>query len=267
MKRTLHIVGDSKYGGGSYTILRLAQMAKQQGWQPAVLTTDPVFQQVLGEHQIPSIPMECIWREINPLRDWHGYRRLRAYLAQERYDLVHTHTSKGGFIGRAAAWHARIPAVVHTVHGFAFHEQSRPWAIRFYAGLERLAARWCHRIVTVSEYHMRWALQLGIGTPQQLHAIPNGIEPQRVAPQSAPDALRQQLHIASNTRVIVTTGRLAPQKGLEYLIQAVQLLQSADLPPFIVLIAGDGPLRESLERQASWSVCDFWGSGKRSGIY
>lgn len=250
MKRILHIVGDSKYGGGSYIILRLAQMATQQGWHPAVLTTDPVFQQVLSEHQIPSVPLECIWREINPVRDWQGYRRLRAYLSQERYDLVHTHTSKGGFIGRAAAWHARTPAVMHTVHGFAFHEQSRPIAVRFYAGLERIAACWCHRIVTVSEYHMRWALQLGIGTPQQLRAIPNGIEPQRVAPQIAPDALRQQLHIAPNTRVIVTTGRLATQKGLEYLIQAVQLLQPADLPPFIVLIAGDGPLRESLERQA-----------------
>ncbi|GIV04869.1 MAG: glycosyl transferase family 1 [Fimbriimonadales bacterium] len=250
MKRILHIVGDSKYGGGSYIILRLAQMAKQQGWQPAVLTTDTVFQQVLNEHQIPSIPLQCIWREINLLRDWQGYRRLRAYLAREGYDLVHTHTSKGGVIGRAAAWHARIPAVVHTVHGFAFHEQSRPWAIRFYAGLERLAARWCHRIVTVSEYHMRWALQLGIGTPQQLRAIPNGIEPQRAAPQSAPDSLRQQLHIAPDTRVILSTGRLATQKGLEYLIQAARLLQSADLPPFVVLIAGDGPLRQHLERQA-----------------
>lgn len=250
MKRILHIVGDSKYGGGSYIILRLAQMAKQQGWQPAVLTLDPVFQQVLSERQIPAVPLECVWREINLLRDWQGYRRLSAYLAHERYDLVHTHTSKGGFVGRAAAWHARTPAVVHTVHGFAFHEQSSVWAIRFYAGLERIAARWCHRIVTVSEYHLHWALQLGIGTAQQLRAIPNGIEPQRVAPQIAPDALRLQLQISPDTRVILATGRLAPQKGLEYLIRAVQLLQSADLPPFIVLIAGDGPLRETLEQQA-----------------
>lgn len=250
MKRILHIVGDSKYGGGSYIILRLAQMAKQQGWQPAVLTTDPLFQQVLGDHQIPIVALECIWREINPLRDWQGYRRLRAYLTENRYDLVHTHTSKGGFIGRAAAWHAKTPVVVHTVHGFAFHEQSSPWAVRFYAGLERIAARWCHRIVTVSEYHLRWALEFGIGTPQQLRAIPNGIEPQRVAPQVPPETLRQQLQIPSDMRVILTTGRLATQKGLEYLIQAVQRLQAADLPPFVVLIAGDGPLREALEQQA-----------------
>lgn len=250
MKRLLHIVGDSKFGGGSYIILRLAQMAKQQGWQPAVLTTDPVFQQVLSEHQIPFVPLECIQREINPLRDWHGYRRLRAYLKQERYDLVHTHTSKGGFIGRAAAWHAKAPAVVHTVHGFAFHEQSHPVALRFYASLERLAARWCHRIVTVSEYHLRWALQLGIGTPQQLRAIPNGIEPQRIIPQTVPNALRQQLHLTPETRVILTTGRLATQKGLEYLIEAVRLLKNASLPPFMVLIAGEGPLRNSLEHKA-----------------
>ncbi|MCX7993752.1 MAG: glycosyltransferase, partial [Fimbriimonadales bacterium] len=250
MKRILHIVGDSKYGGGSYIILRLAQMATQQGWQPAVLTTDPIFQQVLGDHQIPPVRLECIWREINPLHDWQGYRRLRAYLTENRYDLVHTHTSKGGFIGRAAAWYAKTPAVVHTVHGFAFHEQSSAWAVRLYAGLERIAARWCHRIVTVSEYHLHWALQLGIGTPEQLRAIPNGIEPQRVAPQIAPEALRRQLDIAPQTRVVLTTGRLATQKGLEYLIRAVQMLKSDNLPSFVVLIAGDGPLRESLEQQA-----------------
>lgn len=250
MKRILHIVGDSKYGGGSYVILRLAEMARAQGWRPEVLTTDPLFQQVLRDRQIPSVSLECIWREINPLRDWQGYRRLRAYLTRNRYDLVHTHTSKGGFIGRAAAWHARTPAVVHTVHGFAFHEQSHPIALRFYAGLERIAARWCHRIVTVSEYHLRWALQLGIGTPQQLRAIPNGIEAQRVAPQPPPELVRQQMQIAPDMRVILTTGRLATQKGLEYLIEAVRLLKNSDAPPFVVLIAGEGPLRAALERQA-----------------
>jgi len=249
MRRVLHIVGSSRYGGGSYVILRLAQMARQQGWEPAVLTTDPVFQQVLTEHQIPFVALECIWREIHPLRDWRGYQRLRDYLQRERFDLVHTHTSKGGFIGRAAAWHAQIPAVLHTVHGFAFHEQSRPWAVRFYAGLERLAARWCHRIVTVTEYHRRWALQLGIGTPEQLRAIPNGIEPSRVLPQNDPTRLRQLLCLTSDTRVILTTGRLAKQKGLEYLIEAVRLLRREQLPSFVVLIAGDGPLRASLMRQ------------------
>ncbi len=247
--RILHIVGDSKYGGGSYIILRLAQMAHAAGWEPCVLTTDPVFQQVLAENDISYTDCALIAREINPFRDLRALRELTAYLRTHRFDIVHTHTSKGGFIGRRAAWNARVPAIIHTVHGFAFHEQSSPVMVRFYASIERMAARWCHKIVTVSRYHREWALQLKIATPSKLVAIPNGLDPQRVEPSQPVDAIRRALQIRPDAPVILSTGRLATQKGFEYLIEAVSLLKRQHSQPFQVIIAGEGPLKDSLQKQ------------------
>jgi glycosyltransferase involved in cell wall biosynthesis len=247
--RVLHIVGDSKYGGGSYVILRLAQMARAAGWESWVLTTDPVFQQVLAEHGIPSTDCTLIPREIHPYKDFRALQQLTAHLRANRFDIVHTHTSKGGFIGRCAAWRAKVPAIIHTVHGFAFHEQSHPLQVRMYAAIERMAARWCHKIVTVSRYHREWALQLKIAKPSKVVAIPNGLDPARVEPTRPLHAIRQALDIQAGLPTILSTGRLAKQKGFEYLIEAASILKHQYSQSFQMIIAGDGPLRDSLQRQ------------------
>ena len=119
--RVLHIVGASQYGGGFSVIFSLCRMAREKGIEPFVLTSDPVGQQECKRRGITVIAFAGIERAIRPWKDFHDGRRLATYLAQERFEIVHTHTSKGGMIGRYAASRAKVPAVFHTVHGFAFH--------------------------------------------------------------------------------------------------------------------------------------------------
>lgn len=249
MKRILHIVGDSKYGGGGVLIERFATEAIRRGYQASILTTDPVFQKSLRAAGIGVVDLDCIWRPIRPGHDLIGLFRLWRYLKREQYDIVHTHTSKAGFVGRFAARWARIPLIIHTVHGFAFHEQSSPLAVKAFGSLERAAAHYCDALVTVSQYHCTWAERLGIGTSEKRIAICNGIDPARVRPGRQRADMRHELGMSESQCMLLTLGRLAKQKGLDILLDAISRLP-ADFPVCAV-IAGDGPEQKSLMDMAA----------------
>ena len=246
--KVLHIVGDSKFGGGSVVIVDLARMARDLGWDVDVLTTDPKLIGVLEENKIGVVYLDAIWRDIRPAKDVRGLWRLYRFLRRSSYTLVHTHTSKAGFVGRLAARMAGIPVVVHTVHGFAFHEQSRPAALRVYAALERRAAGWCDRIFTVSEFHRSWGLELGIGDERKMVAIPNGIAPDRVAQVQGREAVREQLGAGTEDFVIVSIGRLADGKGLDDLLEAVAIARKTTAHSIKLWLPGTGPQKAALEK-------------------
>lgn len=249
--RILHVVGSSKFGGGSLIILELARAAAQAGFDVAVLATDSDYVNRLHDQGIKTVEVDCVKRPINPVVDALDYRKLRSVIADGRYSIVHTHTSKGGVLGRAAAWRERVPAVVHTVHGFAVHEASRPAAIKAVSLIERWAAARSHRIVTVSEFHRQWAIDLGIAPPEKLLAIPNGIDRGRVGTSRSRNEMRGELGLSDSDFVLLSAGRLAEQKGLDDLIEATAILRSQLGIDAHLLLAGNGPLRPALEEDIS----------------
>ena len=249
--KVLHIVGDSKFGGGAVVIMQLARLAADLGWETQVLTTDPIFQSELRRAGIGIVDLDVIRREIRPTRDLAGLWRLVGFLRQNRYTIVHTHTSKAGIVGRLAARLAGVPVVVHTAHGFAFHERSPRSVVRACALAERIAGIWCDRIITVSRFHRSWAIELGIAKTPKVIAIPNGIPPERVRPDRDRLAIRSLLGVAPDELVILSAGRLAPQKGLEYLMEALPVLERQLPQPFSVWLAGEGPLEAKLRALAA----------------
>jgi glycosyltransferase involved in cell wall biosynthesis len=246
--KVLHVVGDSKFGGVATIILGLCRTAQEEGWEPDVLCTDPAVQKAVRQQGLGVVDLDVIRRPIRPVWDLGGLFRLRAFLRRQPYHIVHTHTSKGGFVGRLAARLAGVPIVVHTAHGFAFHEHSPAAVRRLYTGLERLASRWCDRIVSVSEFHRDWALQLKICGPEHIVAIPNGIVPAARSPQFSPAELRRQLRVGPEDMLILSVARLASDKGLNFLIEAVGMLPQTGR--IHLAIAGDGPARDRLLRMA-----------------
>jgi glycosyltransferase involved in cell wall biosynthesis len=248
--RVLHVVGESRFGGAATIILGLGEVAQAQGWQVDILTTDPLFQRAVRQRGMGLVDMDVIRRQIRPLWDVRGLVRLTDFLRSQRYDIVHTHTSKGGFVGRLAARLARVPVIVHTIHGFAFHEATPVSSRLVYTALERIASRWCDRIVSVSEFHRNWAIELGMCSPHRIVAIPNGIAELARNKLTGREELRRELGARSDDLLVLSMARLAKDKGLNYLVQAAAILACAAHRVRIV-IAGDGLERERLQQLAT----------------
>jgi glycosyltransferase involved in cell wall biosynthesis len=139
--------------------------------------------------------------------------------------------------------------VLHTAHGFAFHEASPRLATAFYARLERLAAHWCDRILTVSDFHRAWAIRLRLAAPEQVVTVHNGISRSRLVVSRAASDVRCELGVAADAVLLVSAGRLVTQKGLGTMLQALpQVLER--VPNTRLVLVGEGPARDALEEQA-----------------
>lgn len=161
------------------------------------------------------------------------------YLRTERIDIVHTHSTEAGIIGRIAAWLARTPVVVHEIHGDPVAED-RHWLLNaFVYGVERLCAPLATRLIVKSERIRETYLRRDIGQLEQYTLIYHGVDT-----DAFQQASQQERSTGSSSPVqVLFVGRLANGKGIDDLIKAVSELQAE---PFHLDIVGTGPLESKL---------------------
>ncbi|ADV61125.1 glycosyl transferase group 1 [Isosphaera pallida ATCC 43644] len=189
-------------------------------------------------------------RAVRPATDWRAYVALRRVLRSERPEVAHTHSSKAGILGRAAAWAERVPAVVHTIHGLPFGPFQPALVNRGYIALERWAARRCHAIVGVCQAMNQQALAAGIGRPEQYHVIYSGMDVDRfLNPPGDPAATRQRLGLEPGTVAFATVARLFELKGHDDLLDVAPEVLRRD-PRVRFVFVGDGCWRERLQAKA-----------------
>jgi glycosyltransferase involved in cell wall biosynthesis len=186
---------------------------------------------------------------ISPGHDRRALRRLTELMAREGYEVVHTHSAKAGALGRLAAERAGTPRVVHTFHGFPFHEfQSRPRRAA-YVGIERYLARRTDIFLAVGGAVAAEAVRRGIAVPERIRVINPAIEPSAgPAGPAARAAARGRLGVPVGCRVVGTVGRADYQKAPETFVDAIAGLDRDDV--YAVWI-GDGPMRQEMETRAA----------------
>ncbi|MCO6456883.1 MAG: glycosyltransferase family 4 protein [Pirellulaceae bacterium] len=188
-------------------------------------------------------------RAIHPGRDLLALRALRRELRAFRPDVVHTHSAKGGMLGRQAAWSLGVPAIVHTVHGAPFHPYQH-WAARtMFRWCERYAAGRCHRLVSVADAMTDLLVAAQVARREKFLTVYSGME---VEPFLAADehrlAERAALGYSPDDVVIGKIARLFHLKGHDDLIQAARLVVDR-VPRARFLLIGDGILRPELDRR------------------
>ena len=185
-------------------------------------------------------------REISPLRDWRCLHHLRQLIRERKPDVVHTHSSKAGILGRMAAWKENVPAVIHTIHGLPFHPYQSKGIRHGYVLAERFAAKRCHRIVTVADAMRDQALAQHIGKPEQYVTVRSGmvVDPYLDDQETMRDA-RRRLHLPLDAYILGTVSRLAELKGHDDLLEALGPRMKSD-PSLHLLWIGDGYWSERL---------------------
>ena len=251
----LHLITRLSLGGSASNTIDSAAAAARAGYR-TILATGPSDGEVdIGELadgtgcRVETIP--SLVRKPSPMRDLaalvHTFRLIRT----EGADIVHTHTSKAGFIGRLAAFLAGVPVVIHTPHGHIFYGYHGKTLTTFFMLLERFAAHLTDYLVFLTEGEAREHRAHRIGRPEGHRTIPSGVDLERLR-ASAPSrsSARRQLGWPSESRVVLGVGRLVPIKGFDLLIKALPEMAKAE-PNTRMVLVGDGPERSSLEELAA----------------
>jgi glycosyltransferase involved in cell wall biosynthesis len=246
--KVLQVLCGGAWGGGSFVVLAITKSLIARGDEVWVVSLDEETDRRFraAGARIWRAPL---WlRPINPL-DAVPLAALAWFCWRQRFDLVATHTSKGGFLGRLAARIAGVPAIVHHAHGFAFHKVLSAPVHRAFVVLEKVAAHCGDLIISVNKQHRDDAIRLQVAPPEQIVAIHNGVDVHAAA-EGKRERGRKALGIPEESLVVGSVGRLAEQKGFIYLIRAMkQVLET--VPDAVLVLCGDGPLREELEREAT----------------
>jgi len=245
--KSLHIVCGGDWGGGPAIVLIIARALIKRGDEVWVVTANKEQTRRFSEAGATVIELRHWFYQIHP-RDLLAFVQLLLLCRRERFDLVTTHTSKGGFIGRLAARLAGVRHIVHHAHGFAFRETQGRWTRRFYVLLERIAARACSLIISVSDDHRGDAIRERVAAPEKITTILNGIAVDSFGRTSMHEA-RQKLGLEAGDRLIGVASRLSPKKGVEDIIQAFQQVRGLHPHTRLVLL-GEGSSRRELEQQA-----------------
>lgn len=188
-------------------------------------------------------------RSILPWKDWRTYRGLIDRLRQIKPDVVHTHSSKAGIIGRWAAHRAGVPRIIHTIHGLAFTASTRPMVNAVYKMLERKTAPITDTIVCVADAMREQSLAADIGVAEQYVTVYSGMETAPFLNPPVPrDQVRRQIGLRADDVAVGTIARLFDLKGHDDLLDLAPRL-CAEFPTLKFLWVGDGLLRGEFERR------------------
>lgn len=237
MRKILQMITLSEYGGASRVLTSLINTLPQEEYEITLLTGEGSQLRNWLRHDVLKrmrhVQLKSMVRAINPFKDLVAIYQLYRFMKQEKFDIVHCHSSKAGVLGRIAARLAGIPQIFFTVHGWVM-DDSQPWWLRqIYTWSERLAALCCTKIICVSLADQRKALYYSIAKSEKFVVIHNGVS---IESDISTD-LRQEFAL-DNKFIVLMVARLAPPKLPLLFFETAKHLQEYKDMVFVVVGGG-----------------------------
>lgn len=254
MIKILHIITRLDEGGSAFNTIETVSRLSSSPYQVKLVsgrTNDPNqrIAQLLTERGVQPTFMNELRREFHPLLDVVAFFKLFLFIKKGRFDLVHTHSSKAGVLGRWAAWLAGVSVIIHTPHGHVFYGYFNQWITQIFIWMERLTAFITDKIIVLTEKGQQEHVDFKIADDEKFVVIPSGIDlTLKNSSFEEIQHLRDELKLSNQQQVIGCVGRLDLIKGQKYLIEAMPKILKKN-PEVILLLVGDGDQRDLLKIQ------------------
>jgi glycosyltransferase involved in cell wall biosynthesis len=259
-----HIITKLELGGAQENTLYTCEHLDRSRFRVALLYGPGglLDARAQGMRNVQTEAISSLVREIDPVKDGRAlfdlrralkrlYQEHRSSGGQSKAFIVHTHSSKAGVLGRAAARAARAPVVIHTIHGFGFHDGQAPLQFASFLGAERAMSKLTDAFIAVSRANLAEASARGIVSPRhEVAVIRSGfeLEPFLEINDETRTRAREHLGLTDRDEVVLCIGNLKAQKDPLTLVRAAAELRGRR-PDVQFLYAGDGELRARVERE------------------
>ncbi len=253
MPKVLRIINRFNLGGITYNVSYLSKYLSQEyetlligGPEEAGEESSLYIPQSLGLN--PKIIVE-LRRSINPFQDYKAYKKIKQLIKEFKPDIVHTHASKAGAIGRLAAIHCKVPVIIHTFHGHVFHGYFSKLKTTIFKTIEKYLSKKSTAIIAISQIQKNELTKLHkVCTENQTVVIPLGFDLNRFTENQLEkrNSFRSKYLIKENELAIGIIGRLAPIKNHFLFIDAIEFVLKKCNTPIKAIIIGDGETKQQL---------------------
>lgn len=263
-KKVLRIINRFNLGGITYNVAYLSKYLssdyetlliggkEEEGEESSLHITDN-----LG---LKPILIEELQRSIGFKNDYAAYKRIKQIIKEYKPDIVHTHASKAGAVGRLAAIHCNVPVIVHTFHGHVFHSYFGKLKTAFYKSIERYLAKRTDAVIAISDIQKKELTEVfKVCTPQQTHVINLGFDLDRFTQniEEKRKEFRDKYNLNDDELAIGIRGRLAPVKNHELFIDAIEQAAKNTSKKIRAFIIGGGETQTQLENYLSGKNLPF----------
>ena len=249
-EKVLYLITKLELGGAQKQLLSLCSGLDKEKFAIYLFTADSglLVEDASKVFGINLYLSKFLDRPINPFKDLLAFFEIASFIKSKKINVVHTHSSKAGILGRLAARVAGVKRIVHTVHGWSFNDFQPYLSRHFYILLERLCARLSDKIVVVSEYDKEKGLSEHIGGRNQYLVVPYGIDHSEFKAESY--SLRKEFGIPSSVLLVGMIACFKSQKAPQDFIEAARLITSKSGNVKFIMI-GDGQMRGHVQELIS----------------
>ena len=264
MPKVLRIINRFNIGGITYNVSYLSKYLAPEF--ETMLVGGPEEEGEDSSIFIPEslglkpIVLKQFQREINLKADYAAYKEIKKIIKEFKPDIVHTHASKAGAIGRLAAISCKVPVIIHTFHGHVFHSYFGKLKTIFYIFIERYLAKKSTAIVAISHIQKQELSETFYIAPEnKIYVVPLGFDLKKFTLNKEQNRkeFREKYNLTKNQIAIGIIGRLAPIKNHDLFIESIAFLKDNNFLNFKAFVIGDGETKQKIKETCIKNIVSY----------